>query len=325
MPHEPDSPVQPLKGANKWNQQRRLEFIDYRLYSAGRINRTDLVDFFQISVAQASLDLARYQLLVQSDSPPRYNLEYDRHVKYYQRTSDFQPLYPKLCSPQRYLADLLDNTRGELHFSINFLGYAPPVVLIPGPPRQALLKRQVLCNLVEAIRTRRAVHVSYRTAAQADNLDHLIAPHSLCFDGQRWRVRAYCYDHHKFTDYDCLRIVGCDVPVTPAPDDRFPDPLSNNFKEVGVAAADDDDWNEVVDIVLRANPELSESERRLVEYDYGMSRDGTVVYACRVALLYYALYNLRLTEQFRGLPAQERRLYLDNEGELSVLMTLPDQ
>ena len=30
---------------NKWNQARRLEFIDFRLSCDGKINRKDLVDF----------------------------------------------------------------------------------------------------------------------------------------------------------------------------------------------------------------------------------------------------------------------------------------
>ena len=48
----------------RWGQERRLEFIDFRLYWEGRINRSDLIDFFGISVPQASLDLAKYQRCV---------------------------------------------------------------------------------------------------------------------------------------------------------------------------------------------------------------------------------------------------------------------
>ena len=65
---------------NKWNQARRLEFIDFRLSCDGKINRKDLVDFFSISVPQASLDLSKYQEMVENSEPPRANLKYDRHL-----------------------------------------------------------------------------------------------------------------------------------------------------------------------------------------------------------------------------------------------------
>ena len=45
-----------------WGQERRLEFIDFRLLWEGRLNRADLTTFFRISVPQASLDLAKYRL-----------------------------------------------------------------------------------------------------------------------------------------------------------------------------------------------------------------------------------------------------------------------
>src|ERR1700721_1293046 len=61
----------------KWGQERRLEFIEFRLLWDGRINRKELVNFFGISIPQASLDLARYIALA-----PR-NLEYDKRSKVY--------------------------------------------------------------------------------------------------------------------------------------------------------------------------------------------------------------------------------------------------
>ena len=34
---------------SNWSQDKRLEFIDFRLQWTGKINRSDLVDFFGIS------------------------------------------------------------------------------------------------------------------------------------------------------------------------------------------------------------------------------------------------------------------------------------
>ena len=165
------------KMVNKWTQARRLEFIDFRLSCDGKINRRDLVDFFGISIPQASLDLSRYHQLVQEAVPPRLNLAYDRHLKYYVRTSDFKPLYPQLSSPSCYLADLLSLCRGDLPPSRNYFGFVPNVGIATFVPPRRNISTEVLFNLLEAIRCKMAVHISYVSVSSNNNTDHLIAPH----------------------------------------------------------------------------------------------------------------------------------------------------
>lgn len=301
---------------NRWNQERRLEFIDFRLSCDGKINRKDLVDFFTISIPQASLDLSRYQEMLQEVDPPRKNLKYDRHLKVYIRTEDFAPLFPNVCSSESYLNDLLSYAQGDLSQSRNFFGFVPNVALATFNPPQRKVNAEVLFNLLHAIRASKAVHITYRSLSSSSPKDHLVAPHGFAFDGLRWHVRAYCYDHHGFRDYVLSRIVKCAVPEIPAPNDRFPDPLGNGFKEVGTSASDDKDWNELIDLVLKANPDLPESARRVVEFDYGMGQDGTITYSCRRALLFYALQWLRLTKADAVLPPESRLIVLENETEV---------
>ena len=45
----------------KWGVERRLEFIEFRLFWEGGVNRSDLIDTFGVSVPQASKDLTHYQ------------------------------------------------------------------------------------------------------------------------------------------------------------------------------------------------------------------------------------------------------------------------
>ena len=70
----------------RWGVERRLEFIEFRLYWEGRINRADIVDQFGVSVPQASKDLSRYQELAPD------NIAYDRREK------RLLPGY-RLCTP----------------------------------------------------------------------------------------------------------------------------------------------------------------------------------------------------------------------------------
>ena len=311
-----DDSVVEDKTNNKWNHTRRLEFIDFRLNCDGKINRRDLVDFFGISIPQASLDLSRYHQMVSEAEPPRVNLAYDRHLKYYVKTGDFKPLFPNLCSPQSYLTDLLSLCRGELPPSRNYFGFVPNVGVATFVPPRRNIDPEVLFNLLESIRGKKAVHISYMSVSSNSNTDHLIAPHGLAYDGLRWHVRAYCYDHHAFRDFVLSRILRCAVPEIDAPSDRFPDPIGNGFREVGTTGDDDAEWNELIDLVLCANPELPERARRAIELDYGMEENGTVVYTCRRALVFYTLKWLRLTKEDQALPPESRQIILDNAAEV---------
>ena len=71
----------------RWGQERRLEFIEFRLLWEGRINRSELVDHFGISVPQASIDLSRYAELAPA------NLIYDKTAKAYVTGVQFVPVF----------------------------------------------------------------------------------------------------------------------------------------------------------------------------------------------------------------------------------------
>ena len=71
----------------RWGVEQRLEFIEYRLFWEGSVNRSDITARFSVSVPQASKDLAQYQ-----ETAPD-NLSYDRRAKCYVPTEDYRPIY----------------------------------------------------------------------------------------------------------------------------------------------------------------------------------------------------------------------------------------
>ena len=44
----------------RWGVEQRLEFIEFRLFWEGHVNRSDVMEQFGLSVNQASSDLNRY-------------------------------------------------------------------------------------------------------------------------------------------------------------------------------------------------------------------------------------------------------------------------
>jgi hypothetical protein len=71
----------------RWGLEQRLEFVDFRLYWEGGINRSDITDRFGVSTPQASKDLTLYA----TKAPG--NLSYDKSAKKYVAADTFKPVF----------------------------------------------------------------------------------------------------------------------------------------------------------------------------------------------------------------------------------------
>ena len=83
----------------RWGTEQRLEFIEFRLFWEGGVNRGDITSHFGVSVPQASNDLSRYKELAGD------NIQYDASEKRYLPTANFHPRFIKPTA-DRYLAQL---------------------------------------------------------------------------------------------------------------------------------------------------------------------------------------------------------------------------
>src|SRR5947207_2229085 len=70
----------------RWSVERRLAFVEERLFWLGEVNRTDLVRRFGVSMSQASGDIGRYLAL----APP--GVSYDKSAKRYVAADGFRPV-----------------------------------------------------------------------------------------------------------------------------------------------------------------------------------------------------------------------------------------
>lgn len=288
--------VSPKPGTSKWNQERRLEFIDYRLCWSGHINRSDLVTFFGISIPQSSLDLSRYIEMAPN------NLEYDRHTKVYIKTSKYKPLY-SICEPNSYLNDILLNATGNLNPNHNYLEKAPNIACFMPPKRK--ISFDVLSNIVFCISNRKAIRITYQSMTSVEPSVRLISPHALGYDGIRWHVRAYCHEKNEFRDFVLSRIL-----------------TTGKTESSPVDPNEDMKWNFIVSLHIAPNPNLSESQRKAIELDYGME-NGEVVYKCRQALLFYTLKTLRLSQEDEELKdPSSRQIVLKNKDEVFILLNM---
>jgi hypothetical protein len=277
----------------RWGQERRLEFIDFRLLWDGRVNRPDLVNFFSISVPQASLDLAKYRELAPQ------NTVYDGTQRAYLATESFVPLFARF-SAEGYLGRLLAIEAGMLEPNSTFLGWRPPVGVVRDPSRE--VDPAVLRSILYAIREHRTVHANYQSMTSPDPKSRRITPHAIAFDGSRWHVRAYCHTHNDFRDFVLARVSKVSM------DERSQ-----------VDGSEDSEWNREIEVVIAPHPELSAAQKRAIEFDFGM-KEGRLVVRTREALLFYLLRHLGLLpKSTQGVLSDQ--VVLENKKDLESFFT----
>ena len=273
----------------RWGQERRLEFIDFRLRWNRTVNRGELVDFFRISIQQASTDLAYYSHLA-----PR-NMAYDKSLKTYRATASFQPVTTKYDA-QSYLSELLGLSVGTLTPSASFIGWQPPHDIVRYPARP--IETDTLLRLLWAIRDDDELMVSYQSMRRPTPTTRWISPHSLACDGQRWHVRAWCQENEDFRDFVISRIQRIDA-----------------SRKATVSAEADSWWNTYIEIVIKPREGLTNDQRRAIETDFGMSR-GRFKLSCRKALAFYLLRQMQL-DRPPDLSPVAQPLELINRDELT--------
>lgn len=253
----------------RWGAEQRLEFIEFRVFWEGGVNRSDITDRFGVSVPQASNDLSQYRELAPA------NLHYDASAKRYVATEAFKPRFLAL-NPDRYLAQLRAKAEGVISLDETWIGVAPDAQAMPIPARR--VDPGLFRTLLAVIRDGASAEVEYQSMSpeRPDAVWRPITPHAFGSDGLRWHVRGYCHLDGRFKDFVLSRWRGL-----------------RNFGPPGASAAQDLDWSETFDVALEPNPALSPSQREAVAWEYDMP-EGRTSLAVRKAMLYYLKKRLRL-------------------------------
>jgi len=272
----------------RWGVEQRLEFIEFRLFWEGHVNRSDVMEQFGLSVNQASSDLSRYI----GFAP--HNMDYDRSLRTYVRQPGFKPVFDKLDAG-RYLAQLRSVADGILAHDNCWIAGLPAYDAAPTPARG--VAPATLRSVVDAIRRSEAIEVKYQSLSNPEPRWRWIAPHAIAFDGFRWHTRAFCFGDEVFKDFLLSRII--DI---------------RGSRESGILADEDHDWNAIVTLEIGPHPALSDTQAKVIALDYGMKGDKVEI-RVRRALLYYALRRLGLdTDPAARQPHDQQIVLLNREG-----------
>lgn len=269
----------------RWGIEQRLEFIEFRLFWQGHVNRGDLMGQFGVSVNQASADLNRYIGFAPD------NMVYDKSARAYVRGTAFTPLFMQ-PDANHYFAYLKSVGDGTLAPEDSWIADLPPYASALTPVRG--VNPVTLRSVVSAIRRAEAIEIRYQSLSSPDPRWRWIAPHAIVFDGFRWHTRAFCLMDRRFKDFLFSRMLEI-----------------RNSRTSEVSADEDRDWNTLVTLEVAPHPALSETQAKVIALDYGM-RGGKAKIRVRRALLYYALRRLGLDTDPGARSPQDQQIVLLN-------------
>lgn len=256
--------------------------IELLAWWEGNVQPSQLALYWQCSRQHASSKLGEYR----REYPQA--LDYDEARKTYHPADSFTPTH----------------ISREANEYLNWLtGYSPVAQqqlatwTLQPPPRS--ITPQLMRPLVQALREGRRVDVEYGSMSRPGRDGRIIAPHHLVKTSTRWHIRAWCEEKSRFLDFVLSRFHG------------VPDLLDKSNH----TAAEDNDWNMEVEIVLAPDPRLSPEIQQTIEQDYGM-KNGRLVLLSRACMVNYTLQGLNLDPVKIDADAKAQQLVVVNLDDI---------
>lgn len=238
-------------------QTDRLAFIDFSLQFFGHVARTDLIKRFKTGLAASTRDFSTYKELAPE------NLILRHQTKSYHRTEDFQPVFKH--DPEVILTSLSRGFGNGISTGVQPSEQCFDAVRLIHP------KVDIIASIMRAIHNKQAIRCGYVSVSSGET-ERALVPHSIVNNGHRWHVRAYDRKRNSFLDFVSTRFTFVE--------------LIEGGLHVHEASPYDQQWQQIVNIVLIPHPKITQS--KAIEMDYGMS-DGKLSLQLRAAVAAYVL------------------------------------
>ena len=257
-------------------------YIDFRLYFLGEVLRADIASRFGVAPAGATRDLAVYR-----QAAPK-NIVFDGSSKTYRMGPSFHPLFDHpldrtLTALSHGFGDGLGGSGGSM-VPCNF----------PEPINRPAT--DTLATVTRAIRAGAVLSVVYVSPSGIES-EREIVPFALADHGPRWHTRAFDRKSGSYRDFVLTRM-------------RRATPVQGIAPGPSEGAANDIQWNRVVELELVPHPDGPRPE--ISALDYPME-DGVLMLRARAALARYVLRRWSVDcSPDHSLSGPEYRLWLRN-------------
>jgi len=238
--------------------RQRVVFIDFRVLFLGEVSRSDIADFFGVSPAAATRDLASYI----KDFGGQIAL--DGTTKTYRAVPGFQPRFDH---PIPQVLSALSSGYGLAQYQevANVIpAYVPRPISLP--------TWEILAPVTRAIAQRRVINIEYHSYSSGGTERELV-PHALVNNGSRWHIRSYDRRRQEFNDFVLTRITRVE---------------ERNESKVTVKESPSEDiqWTRIVELELVPHPLQQRPE--VTAMDFNM-KEGVLKVRERAALAGYLL------------------------------------
>ncbi|MBD1570279.1 YafY family protein [Aliivibrio sp. S10_S31] len=252
----------------RWDLLFRYRMIEIIALWEGRLTTNHLIQSFGIGRQQASKDINSYLANIAPD-----NLIYDKHLKGYKPSESFTPQLTRGHADE-YLHVLSRTEDMMVTFDELDMGFENTTMVRPVTRN---ISPDILRSIVQAIREKKRVDISYTSLKGGEEVERIISPHTLVCTPLRWHVRAYCEHSKDYRDFVLSRIRG----------------IPDINDKIVMGKDEDKTWNTQLYIELMPDPRLTEAQAAIIANDYGM-KNGNLHITTNAALVRYVLdaYNI---------------------------------
>jgi hypothetical protein len=277
------------QGSVRWGIERRLEFIKFRLFWEGHVNRGDLMAAFGISI-KASTDLNRYLGMAPD------NMLNDKSASAYVRGDRFQPLFLK-PDPASYLSQLRSISDGIVTQEETWIGHCRPSTRSPAPFAASMPIRCATSSKRSVPGKRlRSSTSPFPTPPHAGAGSRRMRSRSTISAGMPGRTASPT----AVSRTSCSRILGV-----------------RDSRPSDIDAGQDLNWHTHVTLEIGPYPGLSDAQKKVIALDYSM-RDGKASMTVRRALLYYTLKRLGQDTDPAARKPSDQQITLLNQEVISM-------
>lgn len=238
--------------------RQRIIFIEFRALFLGEVSRSDIVNFFDVSPAAATRDLASYI----RDFGGQIAL--DGTTKTYRPTPDFKPRFEHPV-PQVLIALTSGYGLAQNQEVASLIpAYIPRPISFPS--------WQILAPVTRAIAQKRVIGIEYHSYSSGGTERELV-PHALVNNGSRWHIRAFDRRRQEFNDFVLTRIT------------RVAE-LNDSKIAPNELPSEDIQWTRIVELELVPHPHQQRPGVTAMDFDM---KDGVLKVRERAAVAGYLL------------------------------------
>lgn len=256
--------------------------IELLAWWEGQVRPGQLANYWQCTRTYASSLLGEYRKQYPSA------LSYDAGSKSYRPMDSFLPLQISRQADE-YLNWLMGYSQNP--------GQSLPTYTVQLPLRT--ITPQLMRPLIQALREGRRVEADYGSITSAERDGRIIVPHHLVKTANRWHIRAWCEQRQDYRDFVLSRFRGTPELLGKSP----------------ISSAEDEAWNQMIEIILIPDYRLSSEKREVIEQDYGME-SGRLILQSRACMVNYLLQGLNIDPRKLESDPEAQQVMIDNFSDI---------